>query len=132
MVEAAKLDGREQSAAEAARWICPHGRHAAAGCGACYQAGGGEDPELPLWDVTVWFSSAAAVPVRALKDIRRHGRGYTLGQPSTPLVYLLTGQGRAATAAEAVAGLVGFLLVNEHITAPFTVTEIRAVRPAYL
>lgn len=50
-------------------------------------------------------------------------------QPPTPLVYLLSGQTRAATSAEAVAGLVGFLLGNRHVVDAFTVTEIRAVSP---
>lgn len=127
MVESARFGGREQSAAEAARWTCPHGQHAARGCVICYRAGA--DPALPLWEVAVWFTSERALPIRALKDVRRHGRGFTLDQPSTPLVYLLSGRSRAVTGAEAVAGLVGFLLDNEHVRDAFTVTEIRAVCP---
>jgi hypothetical protein len=66
-------------------------------------------------------------PIRALQDVHRHDRSFALTQPSTPLVYLLSAQVRAALAAEAVAGVVGFLLQNRHVVAEFTVTEIRAV-----
>ncbi|GAA3693887.1 hypothetical protein GCM10022224_069240 [Nonomuraea antimicrobica] len=75
----------------------------------------------------MWFTSERPMPIRALKDVRRHGRHLALDQPSTPLVYLLSGQARAATGTEAVAGLVGFLLDNRHVVDAFTVTEIRAV-----
>ncbi|WP_344477460.1 hypothetical protein [Nonomuraea monospora] len=67
------------------------------------------------------------MPIRVLKDVRRHGHRFALDQPSTPLVYLLSGQSRAATGTEAIAGLVGFLLDNRNIVDAFTVTEIRAV-----
>ena len=80
-----------------------------------------------MWRIAVWFTSERPVPIRVLKDVRRHGRRFALDQPSTPLVYLLSGQSRAATGTEAIAGLVGFLLDNRHIVDAFTVTEIRAV-----
>ncbi|GAA5045312.1 hypothetical protein HNP84_002651 [Thermocatellispora tengchongensis] len=128
MTEAAKASVRDQLAAEAARWTCPHGRHAGQGCVACYHASGEADPALPLWQIAVWFTSPRPMPIKTLKDVRRHGRRFALDQPSTPLVYLLTGQARAATGPEAIAGLVGFLLENRHIADAFTVTEIRAVQ----
>ncbi|MFG3437659.1 hypothetical protein ACGF0J_10490 [Nonomuraea sp. NPDC047897] len=58
--------------------------------------------------------------------MHRHDRDLALTQPSTPLVYLLSAQVRAALGAEAVAGVVGFLVQNRHIVDAFTVTEIRA------
>ncbi|WP_327587524.1 hypothetical protein OHA25_11325 [Nonomuraea sp. NBC_00507] len=127
MTETAKLGAREQSHADVVRWTCPHGLHAGQGCVACYRASTEADPALPLWEVAVWFTSTRPMPIRALKDVRRHGCSFSLDQPSTPLVYLLSGQARAATGTEAVAGLVGFLIDNRHIANTFTVTEVRAV-----
>lgn len=128
VTESAILSGHPQSPAEILQWTCPHGRHARHGCVACYQASADGDVTLPLWEVAVWFTSTGPIPIRALQDVHRHGRHFTLDQPSTPLIYLLSGQGRAALGAEAVAGVVGFLLQNRHIVQEFTVTEIRAVR----
>jgi hypothetical protein len=127
VTESAKLNPHDQRPADAVRWTCPHGLHAARGCVACYHASARDDPALPLWEVAVWFTSVRPMPIRALKDVRRHGGRFSLHQPSTPLVYLLSGQARAATGTEAVAGLVGFLVDNRHIDDAFTVTEIRAV-----
>ncbi|MFI7639022.1 hypothetical protein [Nonomuraea sp. NPDC049400] len=121
------MSARPQLAADVARWTCPHGLHAGNGCVACYHASAEADPMLPLWEIAVWFTSERPMPIRVLKDVRRHGRRFALDQPSTPLVYLLSGQARAATGTEAVAGLVGFLIENRHIVDAFTVTEIRAV-----
>lgn len=126
-VSEAKLSPRGQPAPDAIHWTCPHGRHAGKGCVACYEASTDADPALPLWRIAVWFTSERPMPIRVLKDVRRHGRNFALDQPSTPLVYLLSGQARAATSAEAIAGLVGFLVGNRHIVDAFTVTEIRAV-----
>ncbi|TYB64777.1 hypothetical protein FXF51_20185 [Nonomuraea sp. PA05] len=126
-VSEAKLGSRGQSATDAAPWICPHGSHAGNGCVACYHAFSQADPALPTWTIAVWFTSERPVPIRVLKDVRRHGDRFALDQPSTPLVYLLSGQSRAATGTEAIAGLVGFLLDNRNIVDAFTVTEIRAV-----
>ncbi|MFI6297096.1 hypothetical protein ACIBEJ_36280 [Nonomuraea sp. NPDC050790] len=42
---------------------------------------------------------------------------------------MLSGKVRAAHAAEAVAGVIGFLLQDGHVADAFTVTEIRASRP---
>ncbi|WP_146103953.1 hypothetical protein [Nonomuraea solani] len=122
----AKLGTRGQAAADVARWTCPHGLHAGRGCIACYHATADAEPGLPLWRSAVWFTSERPIPIRVLKDVRRHGRRFALDQPSTPLVYLLSGQVRAATGTEAIAGLVGFLLDNRHVVDAFTVTEIRA------
>jgi hypothetical protein len=117
----------DQSPADVVQWTCPHGQHAGYGCVTCYDASAEADPEYPLWEVAAWFTTARPIPIRALHDVHRHGRRFALDQPSTPLVYLLTGQVRAVLAAEAVAGVVGFLLQNQHIVDKFTVTEIRAV-----
>ncbi|MFD0659520.1 hypothetical protein [Thermocatellispora tengchongensis] len=84
MTEAAKASVRDQLAAEAARWTCPHGRHAGQGCVACYHASGEADPALPLWQIAVWFTSPRPMPIKTLKDVRRHGRRFALDQPSTP------------------------------------------------
>jgi hypothetical protein len=126
-VREAKLDPRGHPAGDVIRWTCPHGLHAGKGCVACYHASAEADPALPLWRIAVWFTTERPVPIRVLKDVRRHGRRFALDQPSTPLVYLLSGQARAATSAEAVAGLVGFLLGNRNVVDAFIVTEIRAV-----
>ncbi|WP_433443730.1 hypothetical protein [Nonomuraea sp. CA-141351] len=93
----------------------------------CYRSAADADPVLPLWEVAVWFISPRPIPIKVLHDIHRHGRNFALGQPSTPLVFLLTGQARAAQGVEAVAGLVGFLLQSLHAVDDFTVTEVRAV-----
>ncbi|MEU4323713.1 hypothetical protein [Nonomuraea dietziae] len=127
MTEAAILSTRDQSRADVVQWTCPHGQHAGRGCVTCYHASAEADTSLPLWDVAAWFTTARPIPIRALQDVHRHDRGLALTQPSTPLVYLLSGQVRAALGAEAVAGVVGFLLQNRHIVDEFTVTEIRAV-----
>jgi hypothetical protein len=127
VTETANLSVRNQTHADIARWTCPHGRHAGDGCVTCYHASASDDPALPLWEVAAWFISARPMPIRALHDVHRHGRRFALDQPSTPLVFLLSGQVRAATGTEAVAGLVGFLVDNRHIVDDFTVTEIRAV-----
>lgn len=117
------------STADLAQWTCPHGQHAGHGCVTCYDATAEAeaDPELPLWEVAAWFTTKRPIPIRALQDVHRHGRRFALDQPSTPLVYLLSGQVRATLGVEAVAGVVGFLLQNRHIVDDFTVTEIRAV-----
>lgn len=126
VTEAAILSDHDQSRADIARWTCPHGEHAGRGCVACYNASADADPALPLWEVAVWFTSARPIPIRALHDVHRHGRHFAIDQPSTPLVYLLTGQARAALGAEAVAGVVGYLVQSRHIVDQFVVTEIRA------
>ncbi|MFG1706928.1 hypothetical protein ACFLIM_27420 [Nonomuraea sp. M3C6] len=129
VTEAAILSNRDQSRADIAQWTCPHGQHAGRGCVTCYHASAEAeaDPSLPLWEVVVWFTSARPIPIRALHDVHRHGRHFSIDQPSTPLVYLLSGQARAALGAEAVAGVVGYLVQNQHIVDEFVVTEIRAV-----
>ncbi|MFI6818379.1 hypothetical protein ACIBG7_38700 [Nonomuraea sp. NPDC050328] len=128
MVESAiVVNSRDRSLADVAHWTCPHGEHAGNGCVACYHASASPDPALPAWEVAAWFTTERSVPIRALQDVHRHDRNYVLTQPSTPLVYLLSANVRAASATEAVAGVVGFLVQNEHIDDAFTVTEIRAV-----
>jgi hypothetical protein len=127
VTEAAILSGHDQTRADIAQWTCPHGQHAGNGCVICYHAAGEADPALPLWDVAVWFTSVRPIPIRALHDVHRHDRQFAIDQPSTPLVYLLSGQARAALGAEAVAGVVGFLVQNQHIVDEFVVTEVRAV-----
>ncbi|MEV0199778.1 hypothetical protein [Nonomuraea sp. NPDC050691] len=127
MTESAILGARPQPQAEADRWTCPHGRHAGQGCVTCYEAAAEADAALPVWEVAVWFTSARPIPIRALHDVHRHGHHFALDQPSTPLIFLLTGQVRAAQGVEAVAGLVGFLVQNRHIVDEFIVTEFRAV-----
>ncbi|MEU6788358.1 hypothetical protein ABZ912_55000 [Nonomuraea angiospora] len=126
VTEAAVLSAHAQSAADAAQWTCRHGQHARHGCVACYHACADVDPAQPLWEVAAWFTTERPIPIRALQDVHRHDRGLTLTQPSTPLVYLLSARVRAALGAEAVAGVVGFLVQNQHIVDEFTVTEIRA------
>ncbi|MEV0384907.1 hypothetical protein [Nonomuraea sp. NPDC050643] len=129
VIESAVLNTRDRSQAHIAQWTCPHGRHAGQGCVPCYHASADADSALPLWEVAAWFTTMRPIPIRALQDIHRHDRNFALTQPSTPLVYLLSGQVRAAAAAEAVAGVIGFLLQNRHIVDEFVVTEIRAVHP---
>lgn len=121
------LNNHDQTRAEMIEWTCPHGRHASHGCVSCYDATAEADPALPLWEVAAWFTTARPIPIRALQDVHRHGRRFALDQPSTPLVYLMSGQVRATLGAEAVAAVLGFLLQNQHIVDEFTVTEIRAV-----
>ncbi|WP_336212264.1 hypothetical protein [Nonomuraea sp. LPB2021202275-12-8] len=116
-----------QSSADVVQWTCPHGQHAGLGCVSCYDATAEADAELPLWEVAAWFTTTRPIPIRALQDVHRHGRRFALDQPSTPLVYVLSGHVRATSGAEAVAGVVGFLLQNRHIVDDFTVTEVRAV-----
>ncbi|MBN6051003.1 hypothetical protein JYK22_03565, partial [Nonomuraea sp. RK-328] len=128
VTEAAVLDTRPQTPAEIELWTCPHGRHAGQGCVSCYQTTAEADPAWPVWEVAVWFTSPRPIPIRTLHDVHRHGSHFALDQPSTPLVFLLTGQARAARGVEAVAGLVGFLVQNPHVVDEFTVTEVRAVR----
>ncbi|GAA1713540.1 hypothetical protein AB0K40_28970 [Nonomuraea bangladeshensis] len=94
----------------------------------CYRAATEADPALPLWDAVAWFTSPKPIPIKVLHDVHRHGRHFLLDQPSTPLVFLLSGQARAAQAVEAVAGLIGFLIANRSVVDDFTVTEVRAVR----
>lgn len=127
VTESAILSGHAQSPADVAQWTCPHDRHAGLGCVTCYEATADADPTLPLWEVAAWFTTTGPIPIRALQDVHRHGRRFTLDQPSTPLVYLLSGHVRATLGVEAVAGVVGFLLQNRHVVQDFTVTEIRAV-----
>jgi hypothetical protein len=127
VTETAILSARDQSRADVVQWTCPHGQHAGNGCVTCYYISAEADPALPLWEVAAWFTTVRPIPIRALQDVHRHDRGLALTQPSTPLVYLLSGQVRATLGAEAVAGVVGFLLQNQHIVDEFTVTEIRAV-----
>ncbi|MER7366903.1 hypothetical protein ACI2LC_23970 [Nonomuraea wenchangensis] len=94
----------------------------------CYHAAAEADPSLPLWDAVAWFTSPKPIPIKVLHDVHRHDRQFLLDQPSTPLVFLLSGQARAARAVEAVAGLIGFLVANRSVVDDFTVTEVRAVR----
>ncbi|MEV5409448.1 hypothetical protein AB0K60_11515 [Thermopolyspora sp. NPDC052614] len=112
---------------EADAWACPHGRNARSGCVTCYEDSLDPDPASPMWQVAVWFTATRAIPVRTLKEVRRHGRQFTLAQPSTPLVYLLTGHAPAHDAAQAIAGVVGFLLRDQQVAGTFTVTDARAV-----
>ncbi|MCP2363804.1 hypothetical protein HD597_010824 [Nonomuraea thailandensis] len=128
MVETAIFGMGDQSHPETARWTCPHGRHVGQGCVPCYRAATAPDPALPLWAAVVWFTSPRPIPIKVLHDVHRHGRHFALDQPSTPLVFLLTGQARAAEGVEAVAGLVGFLLQSRGAVDDFTVTEVRATR----
>lgn len=94
----------------------------------CYRAAADSDPALPLWEAVAWFTSPRPIPIKVLHDVHRHDRRYSLDQPSTPLVFLLTGQARASQGVEAVAGLVGFLLENRGTIDDFVVTEVRAIR----
>ncbi|MDF5755097.1 hypothetical protein [Spongiactinospora sp. TRM90649] len=126
MAESLILTDRPQSPADAAKWTCPHDRHAQHGCVSCYQASTYADSALPQWNVSVWFTITKPIPIRALQDVYRHDRCFSLDQPSTPLVYLLSGRVRAGSGTEAAAGVAGFLLQNRHIVQEFTVTEIRA------
>ncbi|WP_113705404.1 hypothetical protein [Nonomuraea lactucae] len=126
VTEEAVLNTHDQSWADVAQWTCPHGQHAGHGCVTCYQASVDVDPSLPLWAVAAWFTTERPIPIKALQDVHRHDRDLALTQPSTPFVYLLSAQVRAALGAEAVAGVVGFLVQNRHIVDEFTVTEIRA------
>ncbi|MFC5828331.1 hypothetical protein [Nonomuraea insulae] len=127
VIEAVSLGTRNQPHAEIVRWTCPHEKHVSQGCVTCYGSAADADPALPLWDVAVWFTSPRPIPIRVLHAIHRHGRNFALDQPSTPLVFLLTGQARAAQGVEAVAGMVGFLLQSLATIHDFTVTEVRAV-----
>ncbi|MEV0150743.1 MULTISPECIES: hypothetical protein [unclassified Nonomuraea] len=127
MTETAILGARPQPPADVEHWTCLHGRHAGQGCVTCYQEAVEADPALPVWEVAVWFTSPRPIPIRALHDVHRHDRHFAIDQPSTPLIFLLTGQARAERGVEAVAGLVGFLVQNRHIVDEFTVTEVRAV-----
>ncbi|GAA4229302.1 hypothetical protein FHR32_002069 [Streptosporangium album] len=111
---------------DAASWACPHGQDARRGCVACYQESVDPDPALSCWEVAAWFTTERPVPIRTLQDVHHHGRRFALDQPSTPLVYLLTGHARARGSVQAVAGVIGFLLHNRHVVASFTVTEIRS------
>ncbi|GII77767.1 hypothetical protein Sru01_27490 [Sphaerisporangium rufum] len=113
---------------DAAYWACPHGYDARHGCAPCYQLSGDAEPTLPIWEVAVWFEAHSAIPVRTLKEVRRHGRNYLLDQLSATRVYLLTGHARAAGGAQAVAALVGFLRHDGHLVDGFTVRDFRAVR----
>ncbi|MET8334034.1 hypothetical protein ABZV14_29765 [Streptosporangium canum] len=111
---------------DAASWACPHGQDARRGCVACYEESVSPDPALPFWEVAAWFTTERPIPIRTLQDVHHHGRRFALDQPSTPLVYLLTGHARAHSSVEAIAGVIGFLLHNRHVVANFTVTETRA------
>ncbi|MFI6739143.1 hypothetical protein ACIBI9_40000 [Nonomuraea sp. NPDC050451] len=127
VIETAAIGTRHQSQAEITRWTCIHGQHVGQGCVTCYQSAAEADPALPLWKVAVWFTSPRPIPIKVLHDVHRHGRDFALDQPSTPLVFVLTGQARADQGVEAVAGVVGFLLRNRHTIDGFTVTEVHAV-----
>jgi hypothetical protein len=109
-------------------WACPHGQDARRGCVACYEESTDADPELSFWEVVAWFTTDRPIPIRTLQDVHHHGRRFALDQPSTPLVYLLTGHARAEDSVQAIAGVVGFLLHNRHVVTSFTVTETRATR----
>lgn len=115
---------------EAAFWACPHGHDARYGCVDCYEESADPDPDSPVWDVAVWFTSRRPIPIKALQDVHRHGRRFLLDKLSAPYIYLLTGQARAPHGGQAVAGVVGFLLHNRHVVDDFTVEETRAVRVA--
>ncbi|WP_433246006.1 hypothetical protein ACQPYK_44475 [Streptosporangium sp. CA-135522] len=111
---------------DADSWACPHGQDARRGCVVCYEESVNPDPALSFWEVAAWFTTDRPVPIRTLQDVHHHGRRFALDQPSTPLVYLLTGHARARDSIQAIAGVVGFLLHNRHVVADFTVTETRA------
>jgi hypothetical protein len=98
------------------------------GCVACYEESVEPDLTLPFWKVVAWFTTGRPIPIRTLHDVHRHGRGFSIVQPATPLVYLLSGNARAGHGVQAVAGVVGFLLHNRHVVDDFTVTETRAAR----
>ncbi|MFC7647446.1 hypothetical protein ACFQX6_48205 [Streptosporangium lutulentum] len=95
---------------------------------ACYEESTDADPELSFWEVVAWFTTDRPIPIRTLQDVHHHGRRFALDQPSTPLVYLLTGHARAVDSVQAIAGVVGFLLHNRHVVTSFVVTETRATR----
>lgn len=109
-------------------WACPHAQDARRGCTVCYEESVTADSALPFWEVAAWFTTDRPIPIRTLQDVHHHGRRFALDQPSTPLVYLLTGHARADDSVQAIAGVVGFLLHNRHVVANFTVTETRATR----
>ncbi|WP_449063714.1 hypothetical protein [Planomonospora algeriensis] len=111
---------------DAASWICPHGQDARRGCVTCYEEASAPGSEVPSWEVAAWFTAPRPIPIRTLQDVHRHGRSFAIDQPSTPLVYLLTGRTAAPDSVQAVAGVVGFLLHNRHVVTGFTVTETRA------
>ncbi|MEV6982893.1 hypothetical protein AB0M95_16750 [Sphaerisporangium sp. NPDC051017] len=113
---------------DAAYWACPHGYDARAGCVTCFVESTDPDPEWVAWDVAVWFISRRPIPVKTLRDVHRHGSRFNLDKLSAPHIYLLTGRAHAALGAQAVAGLIGFLLHNRHVVDEFTVQETRAVR----
>ncbi|MFC4532592.1 hypothetical protein [Sphaerisporangium dianthi] len=113
---------------DAAFWACPHGHDARHGCVACYEESAEREPEVPLWDVAVWFTSRRPIPIKALKDVHRHGSRFLLDKLSAPYIYLLTGHAHAEQGVQAVAGLVGFLVHNRHVVDDFAVQETRAVR----
>ncbi|RCG31348.1 hypothetical protein DQ384_11600 [Sphaerisporangium album] len=113
---------------DAAYWACPHGYDARDGCVSCFEESADPDPDSITWDVAVWFNSRRPIPVKALQDVHRHGNRFNLDKLSAPQIYLLTGQARAARGAQAVAGLIGFLLHNRHVVDEFTVQETRAVQ----
>jgi hypothetical protein len=119
---------RPPPAHDAASWACPHGADARRGCVACYEESVDPDPALPFWGVAAWFTSDRPIPIRTFHDIHRHGRRFAIDQPSTPLVYVLTGQAHAEHGVQALAGVVGFLLHNRHVVDAFTVTETRVAR----
>ncbi|WP_030918369.1 hypothetical protein [Streptosporangium amethystogenes] len=111
-----------------AAWACPHGQDARRGCTTCYEESTDGDQAQPFWEVAAWFTTSRPIPIRTLQDAHHHDRHFALDQPSTPLVYLLTGHARAGDSVQAIAGVVGFLLHNRHVVADFTVTETRATR----
>ncbi|WP_248961605.1 hypothetical protein [Sphaerisporangium perillae] len=113
---------------DAAFWACPHGHDARHGCVACYEESADPDLAAPLWEVAVWFTSRRPIPIKALKDVHRHGRRFLLDKLSAPYIYLLTGQARVEQGVQAVAGLVGFLVHNRHVVDDFAVQETRAVQ----
>ncbi|MEZ0073302.1 hypothetical protein [Planotetraspora sp. GP83] len=118
----------ERNLPKADAWACPHGEDARRGCVACYEQSANPDPALPFWEVAAWFTTHRPIPIRTLQDVHHHGRRFSIDQPSTPLVYVLSGHARAGDGAEALAGVIGFLLHNRHVVADFTVTETRALR----
>lgn len=111
-----------------AAWACSHGQDARRGCTTCYEESIDGDQAQPYWEVAAWFTTSRPIPIRTLQDAHHHDRHFALDQPSTPLVYLLTGRTRAGDSVQAIASVVGFLLHNRHVVADFTVTETRATR----
>ncbi|MEU9836871.1 hypothetical protein AB0D67_35485 [Streptosporangium sp. NPDC048047] len=108
-----------------ASWSCPHGQDARQGCAACYAESATPGAGPPVWEVVAWFTTEQPLPIRTLQDVHHHGRQFSIDQPSTPLVYLLTGRTSARDSVQAVASVLGFLLHERYTVDGFTATEIR-------